>query len=81
MDLRKKGHVYNKKFIEFTKEDQEEIVNIYRNWKSINKDSLYADIKSLCYSATKDEVKKVAFICVHKSNVDSKQKNKKENYK
>lgn len=57
MDLRKMGHVYDKKYIEFTPDDQEKIAEIYHNWKSIDKESKYCDVKELCYSATKEEIK------------------------
>jgi type I restriction enzyme M protein len=56
MDLRKIGHVYDKKYIEFTYEDQKTIANIYHNWKSINAKDLYKNVKDFCYSATKQEI-------------------------
>ena len=54
VDLRKKGHPYEKKYIEFTPEDRAEIVDTYHNWKSEN--STYTDIKEYCKSVTKAEI-------------------------
>lgn len=54
VDLRRKGHPYEKKYIEFTLEDRNEIVDTYHNWKSEN--STYEDIKEYCRSVTKSEI-------------------------
>lgn len=54
VDLRKKGHPYEKKYIEFTPEDRAEIVATYHNWKS--EESTYEDIKEYCKSVTKAEI-------------------------
>lgn len=55
MDLRQMGHVYDKKYIEFTYEDQQVIAETYHNWQSVNQTG-YNNIKGFCYSATKEEV-------------------------
>ena len=56
MDLRKKGHPFEKKYIEFTPEDREEIVKTYHDWQSIEKDKNYHDIKEYCVSIKKEEL-------------------------
>jgi len=55
MDLRQKGHPYEKKYIEFTPEDRKEIVETYHIWQSTDFDTKYKDIKEFCASVdTKD---------------------------
>lgn len=50
MDLRQMGHPYEKKYIEFTKDDRKIITDIYHNWQTNLFDSQYKNIKSLCMS-------------------------------
>ena len=54
MDLRKKGHPFEKKFIEFTKNDIEQFSEIYHNWQI--KNGNYQNIAGLCQSIKKDEL-------------------------
>lgn len=56
LDLRKKGHPYEKKYIEFTKKDREDIVAIYHNWQSKHDFENYKDTIELCYSASLNEI-------------------------
>ncbi len=58
MDLRQKGHPFEKKYVEFTPEDRKEFVDTYHSWKSDKKGELYKDIKEYCYSADIEEVRK-----------------------
>ena len=62
LDLRNYGSPYEKKYLEFTKDDIEEISSIYHNWQ-IDK-SNYQNIDELCYSATYDEVKEKDYLLV-----------------
>ena len=64
MDLRKKGHPYEKKFIEFTDLDRKEICEIFHNWQSVESEQLYSDIKEYCYSATLEEIKEKNYTLV-----------------
>jgi type I restriction enzyme M protein len=57
IDLRQKGHPYEKKYIEFTPEDRKEIVKTYHNWQSADNYREYKNIKEYCYSAKKEEIK------------------------
>jgi type I restriction enzyme M protein len=50
MDLRQKGHPYEKKYIEFTPEDRKEITDIFHNWQSPEWKDNYLNIKDLCES-------------------------------
>ena len=56
LDLRQKGHPYEKKYIELTPEDRKEITDVYHNWQSVDKEEKYSNIKEFCYSATKEEI-------------------------
>lgn len=56
MDLRQKGHPFEKKYIEFTEEDIKEFTETYHTWQSINKDFEYTDIKGYCASVNKEQL-------------------------
>ncbi|TCP25145.1 type I restriction enzyme M protein [Tenacibaculum skagerrakense] len=54
MDLREIGEPFEKKFIQFSPDQIEQISKTYHNWQQ--KDSDYEDVPEFCYSAKKDEV-------------------------
>ncbi len=56
LDLRQKGHPYEKKYIQFTKEDRDLIVKTYHHWQSKDNHQDYSNIKEYCYSAKKNEI-------------------------
>lgn len=56
MDLRQKGHPYEKKYIEFTDEDRAEIVDRFKSWRFEGYPTKYEDVPEFCYSAKKDEI-------------------------
>ena len=56
MDLRQMGHPYEKKYIEFTEEDREIIVDRFKSWRLLNYSTSYENIPEFCYSANKDEI-------------------------
>lgn len=56
LDLRQKGHPYEKKYIEFTQEDRNEIVKTYHDWQSADTFDEYENKKEYCYAAKKDEI-------------------------
>lgn len=63
MDLRKMGHIYEKKYIEFTEEDRNYITSYFKAWrtqgeKRNRRGIKYENIKEFCYSATKEEIRK-----------------------
>lgn len=62
MDLRKKGHIFEKKYIEFNKNDIEEFAKTYHNWQSTNKQDLYHDIKEYCASVNTENLKDYSLV-------------------
>ena len=56
MDLRQKGHPYEKKYIEFTPEDIKSFAKTYHDWKSIDFKENYKDIKEYCSSVNKKDL-------------------------
>lgn len=62
MDLRQKGIPFEKKFIQFSEVNIQDIAKTYHNWQQ--KDSNYKDIPEYCYSANLEEVTKKDFSLV-----------------
>ncbi|MAU17602.1 MAG: DNA methyltransferase [Muricauda sp.] len=62
MDLRQIGIPFEKKFIQFSEENIQDIAKTYHNWQQ--KDSDYKDVPEYCYSASLDEVAKKDFSLV-----------------
>ena len=56
MDLRQIGHPYEKKYIEFTKEDRDVVVNRFKSWRLDGYRTPYENIPEFCYSAKKAEI-------------------------
>ena len=56
MDLRQKGHPFEKKYIEFTQEDRNEFVKTFHDWQSIDANNKYKNIKSYCQSVKKEDL-------------------------
>lgn len=56
MDLRQMGHPYEKKYIEFTPEDRDVIVDRFKSWRLDNYRTKYENIPEFCYSAKKEEI-------------------------
>lgn len=56
MDLRRIGHPFEKKFIEFTDEDRKIVVNRFKAWRYVDFTDHYYDQKGFCYSASKEEI-------------------------
>ena len=50
LDLRQKGHPYEKKYVEFTEEDRKEIADIFHSWQMEDRYHEYHDEKELCAS-------------------------------
>ncbi|MGY3792985.1 N-6 DNA methylase [Aquimarina sp. 433] len=64
MDLRRWGSVYEKKFIELTKDHIEEIANNYHNWQQEDFQNTYKNVPEFCYSASFEEIKTSDFSLV-----------------
>lgn len=58
MDLRQKGEPFEKKFIQFSPTDIEDIANTYHQWQQQDANTNYKDIPEYCYSAKLDEIVK-----------------------
>lgn len=70
MDLRQKGEPFEKKFIQFSEQDIEQIASTYHNWQTRTDElqfaptapttpaSAYQNIPEYCYSATLEEIRK-----------------------
>lgn len=56
MDLRRSGEPFEKKFIQFSNDDINQISRIFHSWQTEGEYDNYMDIPELCYSATKQEV-------------------------
>ena len=54
MDLREMGEPFEKKYIQFSKEEIEQIAQTYHNWQT-NGD--YQNTAEYCYSATTEEIR------------------------
>lgn len=58
MDLRRMGHPYEKKYIEFTEDDREIVTRKFKDWRLENYDETYSNQDGFCYSASKEEIVK-----------------------
>ena len=56
MDLRQMGHPYEKKYIEFTEDDRDIIVDRFKSWRFDGFPTKYEDIAEFCYAAKKEEI-------------------------
>lgn len=62
MDLRQIGEPFEKKFIQFSEQQIQNIANTYHQWQQKNND--YQDVPEYCYSASLEEVAKKDFSLV-----------------
>ena len=62
MDLRQKGHPFEKKYIEFTHDDMNEFAETYHNWISKKDYEKYENIKEYCASVNKNELKDYSLV-------------------
>ncbi|MCK0131467.1 type I restriction-modification system subunit M [Flavobacteriaceae bacterium F08102] len=62
MDLRQIGIPFEKKFIQFSEENIQDIAKTYHNWQQADTD--YKDVPEYCYSASLEEVAKKDFSLV-----------------
>ncbi|AYN67464.1 DNA methyltransferase [Euzebyella marina] len=62
MDLRQKGIPFEKKFIQFSEENIQDITKTYHSWQQ--KETDYKDVPEFCYSASQEEIIKKDFSLV-----------------
>jgi type I restriction enzyme M protein len=68
MDLRQIGVPFEKKYIQFSREQIDTITDTYHNWQQVDND--YKDVPEYCYSAHIDEVKKKDYSLVPSKYID-----------
>ena len=56
MDLRQRGEAFEKKFIQFSKQDIKDFANTLHTWQQVGSDEKYQDISEYCYSAKKSDI-------------------------
>lgn len=61
VDLRRKGEKYEKKYIQLTDNNVNEVVNTYHNWQKVGFEKSYKNISEFCYSANLEEIEKNDF--------------------
>jgi type I restriction enzyme M protein len=61
VDLRRKGELYEKKYIQLTEDDSKEVVSTYHNWQQAKHEQSYKNVPEYCYSATREEIEKNNF--------------------
>lgn len=57
MNLRQKGIPFEKKFVQFSEENIQEICDTYHTWQQKEADNKYVDIPEYCYSACIEEIR------------------------
>lgn len=78
MDLRQKGHPYEKKYVEFTHNDILQFAKTYHNWQSIHKNELYEDIIEYCASINKKDL--IDYSLIPSKYIKFDEKDKTDNY-
>lgn len=56
MDLRQRGEPFEKKFIQFSKQDIKDFADTLHTWQQVGADEEYQDIAEYCYSAKKSDI-------------------------
>ncbi|WP_201556190.1 type I restriction-modification system subunit M [Psychrobacter immobilis] len=56
MDLRQRGEAFEKKFIQFSKQDIIDFADTLHTWQQVGSDKKYQDIAEYCYSAKKSDI-------------------------
>ena len=64
MDLRRWGSVVEKKFMELTKNDINQVAQNYHNWQQEDYKTTYKDVPEFCYSASFEQLKENDFSLV-----------------
>ena len=58
IDLRQWGEPFEKKYIQFSQEQIQQIAENFHNWQRVGYEQTYHDEPEYCYSATLDEIEK-----------------------
>ena len=62
IDARNHGHLINRRTLEFSEEDIEEIASTYESWHNPESEWEYEDEQGFCKSATLDEVRALDYV-------------------
>lgn len=81
LDLRKKGHTFEKKYIEFTSEDREEITTTFHSWQKEEDYKNYQNKDGYCYSASYEEIKENDYSLVVSEYIKFKSSSNKTDFK
>ena len=56
MDLRQRGEPFEKKFVQFSKQDIQDFAYTLHTWQQVTAEDGYENIAEYCYSASKEEI-------------------------
>jgi type I restriction enzyme M protein len=80
MDLRQVGIPFEKKFIQFSEENIEDITTTYHSWQQVDHGSIYNNTPEFCYSASLDEVIKKDYSLVPSKYIEFKDRDENINF-
>lgn len=78
LDLRRKGHPYEKKYIELNDSDRAEITKVFHNWQSVDGFMNYKNTKEFCYSASLDEIRNNEYTLITSKYIEFEKKSSQE---
>jgi type I restriction enzyme M protein len=56
MDLRQRGEPFEKKFVQFSEQDIQDIADTLHTWQQVGAEDNYKNVAEYCYSASKEEI-------------------------
>lgn len=80
MDLRRKGEEYEKKYIQLTETEIQEVVYTYHNWQREKHLTVYKNIPEFCYSAKESEIEKNNWSLIPSKYIEFVDQDSKINY-
>lgn len=78
LDLRQKGHPYEKKYIELNEFDRSEITSTFHNWQMKESFKLFKNTKEYCYSANIEEIRQKDYTLITSKYIEFDKKRAKE---
>lgn len=72
IDLRQWGEPFEKKYIQFSTEQIQQIAENFHNWQRVGHEDTYHDEPEYCYSATLDEIEKKGWSLVPSKYIEFK---------
>lgn len=74
MDLRRWGSEYEKKFVELTKDDIQQVALNFHNWQQVGYESKYKDVPEFCKSANFEDIEAKDFSLVPSKYIEFEDK-------